>query len=223
MVIVAKLEKVIELLYDAFEDIRFELDDDVNWFNNALPQIENCFEFLRKRAISTRDLVFLFGTMWPNINRTMKKKEFIQRLTIIVWSNFVFNLSSIEFFLKNIIKTSSAGPLVDWLSKKTEDALKEKKVFWMYLGNIMNVSRKKKLITKAQYRNWSNLLQLRNAIVHNNGVFEKSRELCIGQIKIIVEAENSIETMLINYPRLMKILIKLTRTWIEKYLDVHKF
>ena len=151
----------------------------------------------------------------------MEKKEFIERLTIIIWSNFVFNLSSVEFFLKNIIKVSSAGPLVDWLSKKTDDAVKVDKVFWMYLGNIMKESKKKKLVTKAQLNNWDNMFQLRNAIIHNNGVFDKSRELRIGQIKIIADAGNPIDTMLINYPQLMKILIKITRTWIEKYLDTH--
>ena len=222
MVIVARMEKVVELLHDSFEDIRYNLDSDIKWFNNTLPQVENCFEFLRKRAMSTRDLVKLFGLLWPNIDPNMKKKEFIQRLTIIIWSNFVFNLSSVEFFLKNIIKASSSGPLVDWLSQKKEDAEKEDKVFWMYLRNIMKESKKKKLITKAQLKNWNNLLQLRNAIIHNNGVFEKSRELRIGQIKIIVDAGNPIETMLINYPRLLKTLIKLTRTWIEKYLDTHE-
>ena len=219
------MEKVVELLHDAFEDIRYNLDGNIKWFDKTLPQIENCFEFLRKRAMSTRDLLKLFGFFWPNIDPNMLKKdrkEFLQRLTIIVWSNLVFNLSSVEFFLKNIIKTSSAGPLVEWLSQNTEDAAKEDRVFWMYLSNIMKESRKEKLITKAQYKNWTNMLQLRNAIIHNNGVFEKSRELQIGRIKIVIEAGKSIDTMLINYPHFMKTLIKLTRNWIEKYLDIHQ-
>ena len=142
--------KVVERLHDAFEDIRYNLNNDVIWFNETAPQIENCFEFLRKRAMSTRDHLLLFGTLWPNIDRKMEKEEFLQRVTILIWSNFVFSLSSVEFFLKNIIKASSKGPLVEWLKEKKEAAAKEEKSFWMYLSNIMQTSRKKKLITKAQ-------------------------------------------------------------------------
>jgi hypothetical protein len=221
MVIVAKLEKVIERLHDAFEVIRVDLDKDIKWFDTTLPQVENCFEFLRKRAMSTRDLVKLFGLLWPNLDPEMKKEEFIQRLTIIIWSNFVFNLSSVEYFLKNIIKASKAGPLMDWLRERTEKAAEEDKVFRMYLSNIMKVSKREKLITKVQHKSWDGMTQLRNVIIHNNGIFERSRMLRIGGVKISTESGKSIETMLINYPKFMKTLISFTRMWIEKYLVVH--
>ncbi|MHA2026197.1 MAG: hypothetical protein ACW98U_09880 [Candidatus Thorarchaeota archaeon] len=216
------MEKVVERLHDAFEDIRYRLNDDIKWFDKAMPQVENCFEFLRKRAISTRDLVKLFGLLWPNIDPNMEKDEFLQRLTIIIWSNFVFNLSSVEFFLKNIIKASSKGLLIDWLSRKTEDAAKDGRIFRMYLRNIMEESRRRRLITKTQLKSWTSSTHLRNAIVHNNGVFESNRELRIGEIKIVTLAGRSVETMLINYPRFMETIITLTRGWIEKYLDVEK-
>jgi len=224
MVIVVKPRKVVERLHDAFEDIRFNLDTDIKWFDKTLPQIdENCFEFLRKRAMSTRDLVKLFGFLWPNIDPQMKYKEFIQRLTIIIWSNYVFNLSSVEYFLKNIIKASKKGPLMEWLQEKVEEAERENKTFWMYLTNIMKESKRQKLITKAQHKSWTGLTQLRNVIIHNNGIFERARELRIGRVPIKAEAGKSIGTMLINYPKFMKTLITLTRSWVEKYLVDHEF
>ncbi|MFW9801797.1 MAG: hypothetical protein ACFFFC_04055 [Candidatus Thorarchaeota archaeon] len=223
MVIVAKPRKVIVRLHDAFEDIRFSLDKDVRWFDNAVPHVENCFEFLRKRAMSTRDLVKLFGFLWPNIDPEMKEKEFLQRLTIIIRTNYVFSLSSAEYFLKNVIKASKSGPLVDWLQEKTEEAKMEDKIFWMYLTNIMKESKRKKLITKTQHKNWDGLAQLRNVIIHNNGVFERSRVIRIGGVKITAEAGEQIDTKLINYPKFMRTLIRLTRAWIEKYLVDHEF
>jgi parallel beta-helix repeat protein len=94
--------------------------------------------------------------------------------------------------------------------------------FNTHLSNIMKESKRKKLITKAQLRSWDGMIQLRNAIVHNNGVFERDREFSIGSIKITTEAGKSIETMLVNFPCFMKTLISLTRIWIEKYLDIHE-
>lgn len=222
MVIVAKMKKVIERLFNAFENIRFNINEDITWFENSLPQIENCFVFLQKRAMSTRDLVLLFGLFWPNIDRDMEKKEFIQRLTIIIWTNFVFNLSSVEYFLKNIIEATSKGPLAEWLNKKRSNLAKEGKQFRMYLGNIMGISKRKNLITKKQHTSWNGLIHLRNAIVHNNGIFDVNEKLHIGAIEISTETSRPIETMLINYPKFLNTLISLTKDWIEKYLRIHE-
>lgn len=222
MVTIAKMEKVIERLHDGFEDIRVDLDDDIKWFEKTLPDIENCFEFLRKRAMSTRDNVLLFGLFWPNINRDMKRDEFIQRLTIIIWSNYVFSLSSVEYFLKSIIKTTSKGPLVDWLRQKTEEYSQNGRPFWMYLQSIMNESKRRELINKSQLKSWRGMSILRNAIIHNNGVFENRRELRIGDIELATKAGESVEIMLISYPRFLATLINLTRNWIENYLIPHE-
>lgn len=222
MVFVVKMEKVVERLFNAFEDIRYNLGSDVAWFDETSLQVENCFEFLRKHAMSTRDHLKLFGTLWPTIDPKMKKKEFLQRLTILIWSNFVFSLSSVEFFLKNIIKASSRGPLVEWLKEKKEAAAKEEKTFWMYLSNIMQTSRKKKLITKAQLKSWTSMIHLRNAIMHNNGTFEKDGELSIDGVKITTQAGKSVETLLVNYPRFITTLVVLTRSWIDNCLKKHE-
>lgn len=219
---IGMMPKVVEQLYNAFEDIRYNINGDIRWFNEKSPEVENCFVFLQKHAMSTRDHLGLFGTLWPTIDDKMKKEEFLQRVTILIWSNFVFSLSSVEYFLKNIIKASSKGPLVDWLKEKKAEAEKEGKTFWMYLGNITQKSKKKKIVTKTELKSWIGMIRLRNAIIHNNGIFEKDDELNIDGIKISTYADKSIDTMLINYPKLVTILITLTRKWVDSYLTFHE-
>ncbi len=222
MIFASRIEKVVERLIVAYDVIRFNLNNDIAWFDETCPQMQNCFWFLIKRAISTRDNLRLFGSLWPTIDRNMKKPEYIQRVTILVWSDFVFSLSSVEFFLKNIIKASLNGPLVEWLQEKREAVEKEEKSFWMYLTNIMEESRKRKLIKKPELRSWRGMIQLRNVIIHNNGMFEKDETLNIGEIEISAYAGKTIDTMLINYPKFITTLIALTRGWIESYLKVHE-
>ena len=78
------------------------------------------------------------------------------------------------------------------------------------------------MIAKAQLKSWTGMIHLRNAIMHNNGTFEKDGELNIDGVKIATHAGKSFETPLVNFPRFITTLVVLTRSWIENYLNIHE-
>lgn len=215
------MEKIVEILVKAYDEIRFYLNSDISWFKAVVPDVENCFVFIQKHAMSSYAHLLLFGKAWPVIDPSMKKKEFLQRLMLIVRSDFIFSLSSVEYFLKLIIKQSQRGPLVDWVNEETEKALKQNRKFWMYLSGIIMKSKKTKLITDSQFINWDGMIKLRNVIIHNNGIVEKDTIFRIGEIDIEGKAGMPVSFPLVNYPRFIEVLISVTRNWIDTYLKEH--
>jgi hypothetical protein len=219
---VVEMEKVVERLIQAFDEIRFDLmNNEIKWFNQAIPQIENCFVFIQKHAMSSRDLLMLFGTLWARIDPNMKAKEFKERLMLITRSDFIFSLSAVEFFLKLIIKESRTGPIVEWLERERAKAEKKERVFRIYLSGIMTESKRKKLINKSQHESWNGMIRLRNTIMHNNARVDEDTTFRIGEMILEIKEGEVASFPLVNYPEFVKILISLTRSWIEAYLKSH--
>ena len=215
------MEKVVERLIQAFDEIRFDLNNDIKWFNQAMPQIENCFVFVQKHAMSSRDLLMLFGRSWARIDPNMKAKEFKERLMLITRSNFIFSLSAVEYLLKLIVKESRTEPIVELLERGRAKAEKKKGVFRIYLSGIMNESKRKKLIDQSQHDSWNGMIRLRNAIMHNNARVDEDTIFRIGDMNLETKEGDVASFPLVNYPEFVKILVSLTRSWIEAYLKSH--
>ena len=215
------MEKVVELLVKAFDEIRFDLNNDISWFDNTLPDVENCFVFIQKLAISARDLLRLFGTRWPSIDPNMKAKEFKERLMLIARSDFIFSLSAVEYLLKLIVKKSKKGPLVNWIKRERAKAEKQNRKFWVYLSGIMNESKRKKLIDESQHDSWRSMIGLRNVIMHNNARVDEDTTFKIGEMILETKKGEVVSFQLVYYPGFIRILISSTRSWIEAYLKSH--
>ncbi len=216
------MEKVVERLIQAFDEIRFDLmNNEIKWFNQAIPQIENCFVFIQKHTMSSRDLLMLFGRSWARIDPNMKAQEFKERVMLITRSNFIFSLSAVEYLLKLIVKESRTEPIVELLERGRAKAEKKKGVFRIYLSGIMNESKRKKWIDQSQHDSWNGMIRLRNAIMHNNAFFDEETSFKIGDMTFEAEAGNMVRYPMSDRPKIIKALASLTRSWIEVYLKSH--
>ncbi len=85
----------------------------------------------------------------------------------------------------------------------------------------MKESKRKKLIDKSQYESWNGMIRLRNAIMHNNARVDEDATFRIGEMVLETKEGEIASFPLVNYPEIAKIIISLTRSWIEEYLKSH--
>jgi len=85
----------------------------------------------------------------------------------------------------------------------------------------MMESKKKKLIDKSELDSWIGMIELRNAIMHNNAFFEEDTSFKIGDMTFEANAGNMVRYPMSNRPKIIKVLVSLTRSWIEAYLKTH--
>jgi len=89
------------------------------------------------------------------------EQENAQRVILIQKMIFLDTMSSIEFCSKEYIKKSpqKIGSFADRI----------------YLRKIMERSKAQSVISDSEFTRWEGTIELRNAIVHNNGVSEKTK------------------------------------------------
>ncbi len=211
----------VEKIINGFELLISDLENDISWFESQLPQFEeNSFAFVHKHAVVARDQLRNYND-WSDDIIIQIFVEYRERLTMVVVSAFIFSLSAIEYSLKSFIRKSVDGPLVDWLSMRREKAEEGGNVFRMYLRSIMIESEKKHLIDKSNLDSWKGMIELRNAIMHNNAIFDEYTSFKIGDMTFEAEAGNMVRYPMSDRPKIIKVLVSLTRNWIEAYLKTH--
>jgi hypothetical protein len=220
---VVEMENPVETVARAFDEIRYDLNKDIDWFAKTLPDIVNCFVFIQKHVMSARDLLKHYERDWIEVEILLKKKEYIERLTMVAVSAFIFSLSAVEYFLKQIIKASVQGPLVKWITKKKSEREEQGRKYHIYLSGIMNASKRGGLIDDVQHTSWKSMIWLRNAIMHNNAIVEEDTAFEIDVISFKIEANQMITHPLVNRPKIIRVLVNLTRSWIESFLKSHGF
>ncbi len=211
----------VEKVINGFKTLISELENEISWFENQLPQFEeNGFAFVHKHAIVARDQLRNYRD-WSDDIIIRKFVEYRERITMVVVSAFIFSLSAIEYSLKLVIRKSTDGPLVDWFNSRRENAERGGGVFWMYLKSIMIESEARKLIDRSELDSWKGMIQLRNAIMHNNAYFDEDTSFKIGDMTFEAEAGNMMRYPMSDRPKIIKVLVSLTRSWIEAYLKTH--
>jgi hypothetical protein len=244
--------KTEEDLLRAFEDVIEECKDQSSWLKNASLKLKDCFAMIQKHAISSDEMISYYWKSWlpyqietRDISNATEEelekfwKDYRERLLIVARSAAIFSLSIVEYVMKTTIKDSESGPLYDWHTRMTgkekgnllsrfitrimEMIGKRRGRYWLYLSRITKESKKKKLIEKPEYKSWTGMIELRNAIVHNNAIADRTATLKIGELKINMEKGKMVQTKIMNYPHIIRVLVSLTRSWIESYLKSHTF
>ncbi|MCK4827574.1 hypothetical protein KA005_68230 [bacterium] len=77
------------------------------------------------------------------------------------------------------------------------------------------------MIDKSQHDSWKGMIGLRNVIMHNNAVVDEDTTFRIGGLILETKAGKMVRHPLTNRPKIIKVLVSLTRTWIEAYLESH--
>jgi hypothetical protein len=126
---------------------------------------------------------------------------------------FIKSLSAIEYCAKETIK-DKRHPLHSWYQ---EQKSKNRRI---YLSKIISESYKRGLINKKQKESWDCLIDMRNIIVHNNGIADKNVKYKINDLEIVFEENKMTKGKLDTFVKLTNIAVDLYYSWVwvsEKY------
>ena len=236
-------------MIESFKELTEECAVHSTWLQGASSEIRKCFNMIQKHSISSDEMLTYYQEVWipfqmitRNIeNATVKekdkfKKDCRERILILGRSAFIDSLSIVEYFMKVTIEESTEGPLVDWAERIKGRQSSRLKRLWryllkvicrqkgrkrVYLSGILRESKRKKMIDGMQHRSWRGMIELRNAMVHNNAIADRNITLTIGDMSAKTYTGKMIQLSPRKYPEVIKVLVSLTRVWIEAYLRFH--
>jgi hypothetical protein len=84
----------------------------------------------------------------------------------------------------------------------------------IYLRRIMERSKENKIIDDAIFCQWEGVINLRNTLVHNNGISEINMDYVYPKCKLKMIAGNMTEGNLRLFPGLTDWILEATRNWL---------
>jgi len=85
----------------------------------------------------------------------------------------------------------------------------------VYLWNIMDKSKDKKIIFKKDFNLWDGLIKLRNSLVHNNAISEINKTCNYPKCKLTLKKDKMLKGNLKLFPKLMDWMIDAIANWIK--------
>ena len=217
-----------DIAIKVLSELMEECGTHADWLDSTPLQIENCFNMIHNLVRQSHDLLWYYWKVWyPNELELRSRqnpteddaihfaKQTGERLMLVLRSAFIFSLSIVEYAMKLVIKQAKRGPLLDWYDKK------KKKNLRVYLKGIMEESKRKKMLSLTEYNSWGGMIELRNVIMHNNAIVDENTSLAIGTITLDAKTGEMVSYPISKRPRIIKVLVELTRSWLEKFLEMH--
>ena len=153
------------------------------------------------------ELLSHYNVIW-NTNHTNcssikeAKQQNGQRIILIQQMLFIGTMSSIEFCCKRCIEQFSEK--IGSFSGR------------IYLHKIMKRSKSKGVISNLEFNSWQGVIELRNTIVHNNGISEKDQEYTYPNCNLSLKTGKMTQGDLKLFPNLTDWLLDAIKDWICK-------
>jgi hypothetical protein len=113
---------------------------------------------------------------------------------------FIEVMSSIEFCFKEYIKKFPEK--IDHITGR------------VYLSKIINKSNEKDIVVNSELTLWEGIIELRNALVHNNGISDESAEYVYPNCKLLLYENKMIRGDLKLFLNLIDWLLDSVKRWI---------
>jgi len=133
------------------------------------------------------------------------RKQNAERVLLIQKMTFISIMSSIEFCFKEYIKN---------FPNKIGDCKNSKEI--IFLSKIIKNSKNKFVITNNDFEKWQGLIKLRNVLVHNNAIAERTEKYEYPNCILLFESGKMIKGDLKLFPCLLNQLLDLSKEWILK-------
>jgi len=140
----------------------------------------SCFAMVFNNSTITLELLSYYYEIWgkmhgDNVEEIERaKKENAERCIESTKWLFIGSMSSMEFCVKESIKLYPKSSIVKELQRKK----------YIYLSDIVRKSSEEGLISKKAEEDWIHIIELRNLVVHNNGIADKDDSYSIGSLCI---------------------------------------
>ena len=172
-----------------------------------------CFYNIYNRAVLTREIVTLLERSVRPFQEDDKEAQETERVMIVTRGLFTDVMSSIEKAAKDCIPAY-------WMNDIREKALENNS--YLYLRYIIYASAEKGLVSKEQLKDWDSVFLMRNLVIHNNSVSDRSMIFELGDLKISMRPDRMMKGPSTTFVILSEKAIELFYEWLKKVDEAYK-
>jgi len=172
-----------------------------------------CFYNIYNRAVLTREIVTLLEKSVRPFQEDDKEAQETERVMIVTRGLFTDVMSSIEKAAKDCIPAY-------WMNDIKEKALENNS--YLYLRYIIYASAEKGLVSKEQLKDWDSVFLMRNLVIHNNSVSDRSMIFELGDLKISMRPDRMMKGPSTTFVILSEKAIELFYEWLKKVDEAYK-
>lgn len=213
------VDRIIIKLEAMREDAYYEHG---SWLLKHEPKATNVFSLFDKYTTVAIELLLHYEKVWKDDSERPSRHDMEERVKIVIGSCFTSCLSVVEYFMKDCLRRMQGGPLQRWHNDKLRN-LKKRKGGYIGLRAILLISKDKGLISQSDHESWTGARLLRNALVHNNGIADFSKEWDIDGTTVKFREGKPIRHKLWAHSAIVASICRLTRKWTESFLELHPF
>jgi hypothetical protein len=139
------------------------------------------------------------------------KKENWERCNELLKSLFVMSMSSIEYSMKASIAHYGDNSLAHNLLKS--------KGHFIYLSDVIKRSEIEGLMDSSTRRDWDGLISIRNCVVHNNAIPDRTENYAIGKINVMATEGVMLQGKLDFFAILTEVAINRFFAWVTALIQ----
>jgi len=172
-----------------------------------------CFYNIYNRAILAREIVTLLEKSSKPNPLAEEETQDAERMMIVTRGLFTDTMSSIEKAAKDCIPAY-------WMNDIKELALKDNS--YLYLRYIIYASAEKGLVSKNELKTWDDVLLMRNLVIHNNSVSDRSCVFEMGSLKISMRPDRMMRGPSTTFVILSEKAVELFYRWLKNVDEAYK-
>jgi hypothetical protein len=204
-----RMPSVMEIAGMVDETCRKCMDRKTEFESLGKDALSGCFGLLHNASRMTMELLTFYNQIWQHPfagdSEELKKlqKDNVERVVMITKWNFVNSISCIEYSIKEFAKSKIAFSGL-YASRKR-----------IYLGQILNRSLNltPRLVEPKVFNEWICLLEVRNTVVHNNGISDTDKECLIGGVSVKFVKDTMITGGVTDFVRLTDAVCDFYYAW----------
>ncbi|HGY9634667.1 TPA: hypothetical protein ACOJPK_000056 [Pseudomonas putida] len=211
------MEKLLSILESARLETISMAGKMVTTYNLRPSDFPICgLNMLNSECVTLMEIITQYTHLWNKIQNTLPadffyynnpKDENAQRISNICRAGFISSMSAIEYCAKETT--------AKFLNSLTADAKKD-----IHLSFIITESFKENIINEESKTLWQGLNQIRNCLVHNNGIASNNKTYAIDDtITISMTKGEPISSTLSFFPTAIKALVHKYDEWARAILE----
>lgn len=168
-----------------------------------------CFWNIRNRVKITEEILSFYRRSWKSAMIDVDDEEvggeLVERIVTVTKNLFVDVVSAIE---------KTARETLDMYRDRTmkDRAMRDRN--YLYLRNILQASTEYGMVSSDTFREWDDILVLRNLVAHNNSVSDRSKRLMVSGVTISMRPGRMMKGPLNTFVVLSERIMTLFYEWL---------
>jgi len=205
---------VTEELNTFIDGVGSMIEDVENHFANRQNDFRSmCFYNIYNRGILTREIVTLLERSVRPFQEEDNQAQENERVVIVTRGLFTDTMSSIEKAAKDCIPAY-------WMNDIKEEAMKDNS--YLYLRYIIYASAKKGLVSEKELKEWDLVFLMRNLVMHNNSVSDRSMIFEMGDLKISMRPDRMMKGPANTFVILSEKAVELFYNWLKAVNEAYR-